>query len=328
MASDRNRSGSSREVGRIPRLPDEIILQILDYLPDISTLYEITNIINPHALDNPPWGFLSRFVDRHPLQMQKLIRFVICVRYAKTPEKGLEKRLISNLENLKPLPVSTVPGLRNVFGRDNFDQKLLYLLVRHRRTAEIPPSLILGLIHDPAAILQDMSTVSSDMEQVIRSFVNARLHRTHEKMRDLMTEEHRVRFRHCNGEDHSKVVHEEHWGPGYCLKACPSKPEIGTKPVPPLHTELHRIRRAFWRLLVYGDLFYATNPKYPFVRKKEFLSLDGLSEFKETLTVWELKELECAYYHLREQMELWADPRSSCYQPGPSAGVGPRSFMV
>ena len=43
---DRNISGSSQEAGRIPYLPDEIILQILAYVPDLPTMFEIhTKII-------------------------------------------------------------------------------------------------------------------------------------------------------------------------------------------------------------------------------------------------------------------------------------------
>lgn len=119
-------SGSSREAGRMPHLPNEIILHILEHLPHLPTLFEITNIVNPDALDTPPWCLLSRFVDRYPLQLQKLTRFVMCLHYGESSHEGknLEENLVSNLENLQPLPLSTVSGLRNVFRQDNLDEKL------------------------------------------------------------------------------------------------------------------------------------------------------------------------------------------------------------
>ena len=318
MRLDPNMSGSSQEACRVAYLPDEIILHILEYLPDLPTLFEITAIANPDALNTPPWGLLGRFVDRYPLQLQKLIRFVMCVRYGKiSHEKNLEEHLIANLENLQPLPFSTVSGLENLFRQDNLNEK------EQQRTAEILPFLIHDSIYDPITILQDMSIVSSDMEQLVGSFICTRLDRTHVRMKDIITKEYQDKLRLCDGKGHTKAMHEEHWGPRHCLKACPSTMgarqnppilDIDTDPAPPSPTELHRIRRAVWRLLLYSDLFHEPNPKYP-IHNRESQSSDASFAFLETLTAWELEEIECVYYHLREQMKLWTDPQSSCYSP-------------
>ena len=317
-------SGSSQEPCRVAYLPDEILFHILEYLPDLPTLFEITTIVDPDALDTPPWGLLGRFVDRYPLQLQKLIRFAMCVRYGKlSHEKDLEEHLVSNLENLQPLPFSTVSGLRNLYRQENLNEKVPTSLNEHQRTAETLPFLILDSIHDPVTIVQDMSIISSDMEQLVRSFICTRLDRTHVRMKDKMTEEYQHRLRLCNGKGHTKAMHEELWGPGHCLKAYPStmgatqNPPIldrDTEPAPPSPTELHRIRRAVWRLLLYSDLFHEPNPKYP-IRNKGNQSSDASYTFLWTLTAWELEEIECVYYHLREQMELWTSPQSSCYSP-------------
>lgn len=69
-------------------------------------------------------------------------------------------------------------------------------------------------------------------------------------------------------------------GPGYCLKAAHSLtkgaqdlpiPDIDTEPASASLTELHRIRRAFWRLLLYSDVFREPNPKYPIIHKEQYL---------------------------------------------------------
>lgn len=68
------------EVIETPNFPDEIILKILGYIPDISTLFEIAWDVNESFLGTPYWRCRSPFVTRHPLQMQRLIRFIISQR--------------------------------------------------------------------------------------------------------------------------------------------------------------------------------------------------------------------------------------------------------
>ena len=323
MGSTRKMSGSSREPARIPYLPNEIIHQILGYLPDLSTLFEITKIVLPTTLESPPWALFSQYVDRHPLQLQKLVRFVMCVRYGRIPRnRKLRKYLVSNLGNSQSLPISTISVLRKLFNYYNSDKKCRTLLARHQW--KIPPLLILDSIHDPANMLQDMSIVSSDIEQLVRSFFGTRLRRTHMRMRDLMTEEYQDRFRHCNSEGYSEAVHEKHWRDSYCLEAYYntvgaaqnlSIPEIDIDPAPPSHTELHRLRRAFWRLLLHSDLFHGPNAKYRVIHKGEDSDSGRTLSFPSILKLWELEEMECAYHHLREQTELWADPQSASYLP-------------
>lgn len=85
------------------------------------------------------------------------------------------------------------------------------------------------------------------------------------------------------------------------------------KPKAPSATEIHRIRRAFWRLLVYSDFFHGPDRKYP--RSKGVCHDAGLSAFRNILTVSELEEIDCAYYHFSEQISHWEDPNSALYSP-------------
>ena len=92
-------------------------------------------------------------------------------------------------------------------------------------------------------------------------------------------------------------------------------PDIDAEPAPPSPTELHRVRRAFWRLLLYSDLFHEPNPKYPIDRREKTPVSNFTRAFLRVVTIWELEEIECVYYHLRIQIKLWADPQSPCYSP-------------
>ena len=227
-------SGSSQQAGRISHLSDEIILQVLESPPDLPTLFEIANNVSPVTLKYPPWSLHSQFVDRYPLQLQKPIKFDICVLYRKTShEQKLKKHLVSNLENLRPIPPSTASNLQDFLPPENPDEKLPDLLLQHPPTAELPPFLIPDSIYDPATIMQDMGVVSSDMALLVSSVVNTRLYRTHAKMRRVTTEEYQARSRHCHVGGRSRARHEEHYRPVYCLKADYSSHESSTRSANP-----------------------------------------------------------------------------------------------
>ena len=72
------------------------------------------------------------------------------------------------------------------------------------------------------------------------------------------------------------------------------------KETPPSQIELHRINRAFWRLQLLCELFRAR-------WSSGFLSAspyDIAGDYVDRLSHWELEEMECVYYHLREQYDL------------------------
>ena len=109
-------------------------------------------------------------------------------------------------------------------------------------------------------------------------------------------------------------------------------------------TELHRIRRALWRLRLYFEAFY--EPYLPpaineqkqvdpsdchlveaqakpaessgvwglsYEAKCDYIRSQGVFFLK--MTVWELEEVECVWYHLRHQSStLWCRPCPHCRQ--------------
>ncbi|MCJ1459228.1 hypothetical protein MMC28_009605 [Mycoblastus sanguinarius] len=326
-------SNTDLDIRQAPQLPNELVLEILEYLPDFSTLFEITKALpqDKILLDTPAWRLLREFVVPLQRQVQRLIRLMMCIRYGNVPDaKELPKVFGTDLESSgSTLPSNlskweeSYPKSYPWYPKKQPDSLLKFWQLGPERKFSIDYSF-----HDPVAILQDMGTLSSDMEQLVHSFIETRLVRTHAKMRNAMLQDYLERLNQCNSEGHSKYMHEKHWGPGYCLQNVSDRggatKQLGgqqvypsdTPPEPPSPTELHRIRRAFWNLLVYSELFHEPNPKYPLGRKPDGRQDDsGPCAFLNTMTGWELEEIDCIYYHLREQYGLWVDPKSLSYSP-------------
>ena len=94
---------------------------------------------------------------------------------------------------------------------------------------------------------------------------------------------------------------------------------LSFKEPPQSPTELYRIRRAFWRLRLYFEAFYepylVLQTQIRSARSPTALALSGTPQkdplkaqapFFSHLTVWELEEMECAWYQLNEQSrKLW-----------------------
>lgn len=313
-------SGLNPKIMRPAHLPDEIILKILGYLPNISTLFEIAWNVNESFLENPYWRCLMPFITRHPLQIQRLIRFFMCVRYGHLSKREhLTRHLYWNLEKQDRPPLATF-SKRKQF-QLNHTNELLDALAKNELEGSIPPFLILDSVHDPIVMLKDMHTVSDDLKHLVQSFMNDRLRKTHAKFRDALVREYQERYRNCNDGGHSKAMHEERLGPNHCLMRDTTDalatdilpmPDISVEPAHPSPTELHRVRRAFWRFLLYSDLFHEPNPKYTVPQDG---TKDATCAFIEFLTVWELEEIQCAYHHLQAQVTEYADPDSPSHSP-------------
>ena len=81
---------------------------------------------------------------------------------------------------------------------------------------------------------------------------------------------------------------------------CPTS-SSSNKEDPPSQTELHRINRGFWRLQLVCEIFRAQSRS-----NSDDIKYFGApaNDFVEGLTHWELEEMECTYYHVREQYSL------------------------
>ena len=148
--------------------PEEIILKILSYLPEASTLFTIASLVDANAVNYWPWRDVQKLVNRPPLQLQKLIRFVLCERYGNVPSiEKMEHYLRSNLEGPDPLPFLTV-AQRLQDKKRNHGQDI------SRQSSQLPippPLLILDRIHSPAKIIYEMNALSSDLDQLVQSFI-------------------------------------------------------------------------------------------------------------------------------------------------------------
>ena len=140
---------------------------------------------------------MRRFVTGHPLQLQKLIRFVMCARYGTIAElEHLGDNLYLNLENLDPLPPSTI-SMWKQHQRD-INRNPSNFLKDHHELERPPPFLIQDSIQNRIIVLHEMSTISADLEQLVQSFISTRLYRTHARMRAAKTQEQRKRFHKRN----------------------------------------------------------------------------------------------------------------------------------
>ena len=70
---------------------------------------------------------------------------------------------------------------------------------------------------------------------------------------------------------------------------------------PPSQTELHRINRGFWRLQLVCEIFRAQSRSLG--HDINYVGVPA-NDYVESLAHWELEEMECTYYHVREQYSL------------------------
>ncbi|KAI9878357.1 MAG: hypothetical protein M1830_001138 [Pleopsidium flavum] len=71
----------------------------------------------------------------------------------------------------------------------------------------------------------------------------------------------------------------------------------------PSSAELHRIRRAFWRLQLYCDLFHKPNDVTPPEQTPWRTQMKGPRTFLCRLCPWEIEELECVYGYMQTQFD-------------------------
>ncbi|KAL8720013.1 MAG: hypothetical protein Q9225_003058 [Loekoesia sp. 1 TL-2023] len=69
----------------------------------------------------------------------------------------------------------------------------------------------------------------------------------------------------------------------------------------PTRMEVHRVRRAIWRLWLYFEFFH--DPKHMGLNQRIFFN---------RLAMWELEEMDCAYYHIQHQTNLWRRACPNC----------------
>ena len=69
-------------------------------------------------------------------------------------------------------------------------------------------------------------------------------------------------------------------------------------------TEVHRIRRAFWRLQLYSDVYHPFRPMSAVDCSDDEDGWRDPGAFWNLLAYWEVDELECTYHHLVRQLQI------------------------
>ena len=134
---------------RVRFIPSEIAAKIMSHLHDLPTLYEIVYTVNSQVVEHPIWFLLRPYINRHPLQIQLLVRKVISERYGiLPPSQDLLTHVRSHLKNLDPVSPCMIV-------RTQGDET--------KQLAD-PPLQIFLSPHDPAKILFEMNNLSDDLD--------------------------------------------------------------------------------------------------------------------------------------------------------------------
>lgn len=136
--------------------------------------------------------------------------------------------------------------------------------------------------HEPTAILEDVVGICHQISEAEDSFIRTTFSRIAGKIRN---------------EKSRDASHDE------TLQHHPPSD------VPVTDTERHRIRRALWRLWLYFEIFHS-GPGKKSNGRPVFSNFDTLYTYFQTMTVWELEELDCIYHHIKYQSQLW---RKQCH---------------
>jgi hypothetical protein len=248
QSNDQNITTHGATTGHLARLPNELLLHIMEQMPSPGALYNFMKACPRSAVvaqSHPkPQEVLMGVIQRLgiPLQLHNFICITLAVRHSIVALAGLERYLETNLEGIS-----------------------------------IPSIVACG--KDLVGMLQDLVTLFEDIDTLEETFLTIRL--------ENAVQLQRVR-QSCAYD--SKTV---------------SKPAASP-------TELHRIRRAFWRLQLYSDLYHHPG-------RRSMAHDWGINSYRRKFllasTVWEHEELECAYYHVKDQLEVWRDSNSARYAP-------------
>ncbi|KAL8784924.1 MAG: hypothetical protein Q9213_003666 [Squamulea squamosa] len=109
------------------------------------------------------------------------------------------------------------------------------------------------------------------------------------------------------------VLHRDidYWTDAF-LSSCCRGPELrmaklkAKGPPPPVErpsspTEEYRIRRALWRFFFLCESTYNNHNPYPKLPRRSCVRMIGVKDFLESITLWELEEIECLYLFLEQR---------------------------
>ncbi|KAL8675871.1 MAG: hypothetical protein Q9186_007539 [Xanthomendoza sp. 1 TL-2023] len=169
------------------------------------------------------------------------------------------------------------------------------ILDEHLKSAhqdiESSMSSLVGIM-GPFGFLQSAARVSKHITEAEESLISTMLLKTNLEIQAAqMTRQQR----NMNMETRPEIQQAE-----ILRERCLCNPDRATSQAshtrPASATEVHRIRRAFYRLWLFFELCH-----HPSQVEDNWTRTDLF----DPLTIWELEEMDCAYYHLRRQSGIW-----------------------
>lgn len=163
----------------------------------------------------------------------------------------------------------------------------VYWKLRNEASQKLLEASLFLAKSDSVALLYDFADVYRQIAEAEESLIRVQLPKTADRIRRLVDRE--------------------------CLSWPIHCPREGRLEKPPSPTELHRIRRALWRLWFYFRIFHDLQGDKNY--RSPYKNLHAQNSFFHHLTIWELEEIECVYYHLQHQTRsLWRKTCTSCNQ--------------
>ncbi|KAL8705401.1 MAG: hypothetical protein Q9201_001473 [Fulgogasparrea decipioides] len=271
-------------------LPNEILETVLYNLHDLGDLHTFINTYR-RARDifwANPEKVIKKLLQTSNIgdQIQKLIFTIIFLRRVRNRYWNNlgEVSVGSVLEHLQP---------------DRFrpEKKLV-----EERTATLVQEL------GPMKYLSDAAGISKQITEAEDSLIETMLTKTHIRMQEAKIakqhpcdERQRLLAKKVLTKLRTRIKNAQHARQEPLCESQDASSPHTTHGCPVTMQERHRIRRAFYRLSLYFELFH----------HREQSTVDQVAFFNP-LTIWEIEEMECAYFHLRW---LWCIRGPWCRSP-------------
>lgn len=275
---------------------------IVDLAAATMTLMSSTMVMTGHRIHELPNEVLEQIMLalKSPTDLQALI--TVDFQAKKLFQARPQAVLQTIMENCKPDQIQRLAGAvicRHIKPLNAWDSGEVDVYLYRHLISPIQPSLfgpndidVSAMLDHGLALLQKLANLFGQVEIAVTSFIATNLPKL------------------------ANRILRQSW------KECPSEESLEQTPSP---TEVHRIRRAFWRLILYFEMHHSLDRREDIFHWKQ-ATFGGRRPGGVLFTyfpLWEIAEMDCAYHHLKSQKQLWRKACPKCKQM-----VLPESYSV
>lgn len=309
--------GQDFVVTNLDKLPVELLEMIVLDLDDLGDLYSlVTAYTRAHYLYlSDPQGVASKILTSSNVGGHQIRSLLLSIWLSQQSQSYVPGSRIPN-EAHEILHQPAIDNLLTQFYTMG-DQD-----IKHRL------AILMGTM-GPIAFLKEATSITQNITEAEESLISTMLRKANAEIESVMkTRQQRdISIR----QDKMKGVRgdTEYLSTFSSIKSPTTRTPAGVaeqsrleypfSKVPPSSTEVHRIRRAFWRLWLFFELYHHAGqpPGRRYVRVDPDSYPQGFGPvdfFFSPLALWEHEEMECAYYHLCYQSFLWRRQCPHCWR--------------